>query len=710
MEKYYLENNGFKINKNFHETKKDFVSRINKNSEYFYELFEYKKLFYVIPISKKIMEKSSFFKVMYDDLDFDSPIFGSNFVPECSENIVDGFFDVNFFIKTIIKIFVYISEQDYYSEMLSSVDINTIKSLRRSEMIFIDELCPVNSLPQIFFNTHEALYGFFHKLDLSVQNEKGEMKNPGLMFLGKMIHFAECEKFPEKFYINYFGFKEGTYVNKYHRIFEKRISTSSGIPIDRIGAVVNDEGTIGVDDVFELKNNQGELHDHIGYLVFAFMYLPFTISHHVLIKSDTTDKFLWIYKKFCIMDGHYFLGFPEFPPHDYPKNVCVVGFERLGDEKNLYQLKNGQNLEFKSSIFTGDNFLNAAQYVSSIKFDNSLIEIGNKFMSYSRSLREMIVPNSVKVIGDDFLVFSAVLVTVIIPNTLPEIKNGFLNFCKKLKTFLIPRSVRKIGNAFLLACREIEEMTVPDSVVSVGEKFMTGCESLRKITISNSIRAIPMGFLSLCSSLKKITIPESVESLGSVFMSDCISLENITIPKGVKDIGSGFLLSCGGLRKISMLCSLLEVHEHFMNNCSSLEEITLSIRDDGIIHNYFMKGCENLESVTITGPLKKIKTSFLDGCGKVKNISLPDSIEYIGPLFMLDCDELEEFTTPTSLKNIEFGFLNNCKKLKKVTISRPIPNIGEIFLKGCANLEEVIVPSKGSYDLPKQARITIADE
>lgn len=110
-ESYFYFNNGFEINKNFEETKKNIISNIGLTDiSYYFEIFEYQNLFYVIPFNETIFNKSNLLANIYADK---LPYFETNITTACSKTIKEDFFNIRFFIKTIITIFNYISKMKH---------------------------------------------------------------------------------------------------------------------------------------------------------------------------------------------------------------------------------------------------------------------------------------------------------------------------------------------------------------------------------------------------------------------------------------------------------------------------------------------------------------------------------------------------------------------------------------------------------------------
>ena len=118
---------------------------------------------------------------------------------------------------------------------------------------------------------------------------------------------------------------------------------------------------------------------------------------------------------------------------------------------------------------------------------------------------------------------------------------------------------------------------------------------------------------------------------------------------------------------------------------------------------------------------------------KLKSITIPDSVTYIGGRALYDCTELESITvpfigdgtnetlplshlfvgsnssTPASLKNVTItngtmignGSFRDCKNIETITLNEGIASIGQDAFYGCSSLKSVNIPDRvatiGSY-------------
>ena len=145
-------------------------------------------------------------------------------------------------------------------------------------------------------------------------------------------------------------------------------------------------------------------------------------------------------------------------------------------------------------------------------------------------------------------------------------------------------------------CYALARVTIGEGVTKIGDRAFQGCENLKQVRLPESLSAIPKGLFLDCYRLNDIQIPEGVASIGgNAFAST--GLTELVIPGSVKSIGK----------------------------------------------NTF-EGCSSLSSITLKDGLKTIDDeAFLD-CGKLKALTVPQSVTSIGPgaLGIRDYDSLED--------------------------------------------------------------------
>lgn len=104
----------------------------------------------------------------------------------------------------------------------------------------------------------------------------------------------------------------------------------------------------------------------------------------------------------------------------------------------------------------------------------------------SKDKYEYEIPDSVTIISDWAFCDCAQLNKIIIPDSVTEIGEGAFYRCSKLKSVEIPDSVYKIDDTAFRSCTALEKVLIPDSVTEFGWGLFNGCENLTVYCSENS--------------------------------------------------------------------------------------------------------------------------------------------------------------------------------------------------------------------------------
>ena len=101
-----------------------------------------------------------------------------------------------------------------------------------------------------------------------------------------------------------------------------------------------------------------------------------------------------------------------------------------------------------------------------------------------------------------------------------------------------------------------------------------------------------------------------------------------------------------------------------------------------------------LETISIPIGVKKLQYySEFDGCVKLKNVALPNTLESIDYATFKNCKQLSSIIIPDSVKKIGWFAFQDCSKLDNVIIPEGVTEIIEDVFRGCTNLRTIKLPS-----------------
>lgn len=131
---------------------------------------------------------------------------------------------------------------------------------------------------------------------------------------------------------------------------------------------------------------------------------------------------------------------------------------------------------------------------------------------------------------------------------------------------------------------------------------------------------------------ERIVVPKEIEGLPVLTIGEKAFINapfsELILPKTIKALLRGAFSGCINLKHIDLPEELTFIDRDCFQN-SGLEEIVLPNLLRDVAHGCF-SGCKNLTKVVFGTNITKIDTYVFNGCSRLKNISLPESLKEIG--------------------------------------------------------------------------------
>lgn len=667
-------------------------------SKSYKEFFYYDGKRYEIVFPEKVAWKSVFLRRNYED-DFKSDYFlldEHDNIPDITELVVDGLFDVDFYTNCIKLIFGYIETRDGFSEEMSSMD-----PLKKDfDALFIGERLLIRDLFDLIYkiksssriellyrilNTHYAMFDFFHYFEIAKNAKDSEAEvlniknNIGILILGEFFSFI-IEEFKNEFEFvmkNYFCLWDSKFTADYEImefIKEKRVEKNKH-------AIVPTSFQNFVDKI------------KTEYIKYSFLKTYPKRAMHALLQSDHSDENLHYYKNYFLYRTDNEINFHT--DYDMLKHTAVTYL----DASKMIELFDGidssklEHLILPSVTTIGNGFLDGCKSLRVVELPNSLISIGNYFLHNCDNLERINISNSLVFIGNSFLsACSDRLKTVILPDTVTTIGYDFLRYCENLETVKLSNSLISIDNDFLYSCKCLKTIKLPDSLITIGDYFMSRCDAIESIKLPNSVTTIGKKFSCFSKNLKTIELPDSLTSINDDFLYGCISLESIKLPKYLITIGDSFLHTCVKIKAIKLPKSLTTVGDDFLSSCTMLESIKLP---DSLskIGDSFLEECTGLESIKMSNSITTMSKKFLYHCSNLETIDLPENLVTISSFCLSGCKKLKKIKLPNTVTTVGMSFLSGCYRIRKLELSDSILTIDYGFSDISIRLHKFIVPS-----------------
>lgn len=275
-----------------------------------------------------------------------------------------------------------------------------------------------------------------------------------------------------------------------------------------------------------------------------------------------------------------------------------------------------------------------------------------------------------------------------------------------MKNIKIGSGVTSVGDYAFRSCRDLTEITIPSSVKSVGESAFKDCGKLNKVNIDDisawcetefeNIDSNPLRFarkLYLNGTLvTKADIPYPTSKIGQYAFYNCNSLASVTIPDSVTSIGK---MAFDYTQLINNQESedfvyvgkfLYKVNE----NSRTITDANIADGTIGIADQAFA-GCEKLKSVTFPDTLKYIGEYAFSECG-LTSVIIPDSVLTVGNRAFDRCWALTSVTIGESVRKIGPGTFDFCTEIKTLIIGNSVTEICRGAFIYCEKLATVTIP------------------
>ena len=352
--------------------------------------------------------------------------------------------------------------------------------------------------------------------------------------------------------------------------------------------------------------------------------------------------------------------------------------------------------------------------LTSVTIPNGVTSIGESAFQYCSGLTSIYIPESVTSIGA-FVVSDCYNITSIIvsPDNLKydsrdncnaiieTATNMLINGCKNT---IIPCSVTFINAAAFQNCSGLTTISIPEGVTSIEGWTFYGCSSLTSIDIPESVTSIKRCAFYGCSSLTDIIIPEDVTSILAYAFRGCSSLTSITIPENVASIEEYAFWACSDLTSVIVHSeSPLSIPSNsFQDQANTTLYVPYGCKSAYEAADYWKDFKEIIELPIIPSGIcgdnltwtfdEGTETLTISGTGDMYDYELTSDVPWYGFKHLIKHVNIQ--SGATGIGNHAF---KGCGKLTDITIPESVTRSGRDAFTNCNNLQKVIIPDIAAW-------------
>ncbi|MFR0880924.1 MAG: leucine-rich repeat domain-containing protein [Oscillospiraceae bacterium] len=185
---------------------------------------------------------------------------------------------------------------------------------------------------------------------------------------------------------------------------------------------------------------------------------------------------------------------------------------------------------------------------------------------------------------------------------------------------------------------ENNDGTISIAANPLSSDILSGNITLPSALDNKTVTGICKNGFSEQEKITGVTVPDTITDIESMAFSNCLELKNVTLPDTLTNMGA-------------MVFSNTEFEGELIKNAET-GFITIN---DYILYIYYGKDTD----ITIPDGIRLISGSAFANNGysesedfKIKSVTIPDSVEYVGADAFYECDELKTAIMGTGLKSI----------------------------------------------------------
>lgn len=272
---------------------------------------------------------------------------------------------------------------------------------------------------------------------------------------------------------------------------------------------------------------------------------------------------------------------------------------------------------------------------------------------------------------------------------------------KSLTQIALPDSVTVIGDYAFCGCTALKSVTFGKELQTIGE-YAFKETAIKELDLPDTLTLVKDEAFSFTKQLKYVEIPKSAKLVGFVFWKSGLQKAKITGSTtgwGRNGISGYVFYECDSLTE-GVLGEEASAQAYFaFGECKNLLDYTVEnnpnyFAENGVVYNAdgtkAIKCAKGRESASVKEGVTEIGLCAFQSCGKLKSVTLPQSLTRIGEL-AFNAAGIEEIVIPDNVSRMDRSPFANCSDLKKVSFGTGSISFYNNPFTGCTALTEITV-------------------